>query len=91
MYLRYGDRRERVPLSYSGGDRHITLCALNRVLAPDYEVWFCIDSNGSDTLAFLPLACKLWAEFEQRYGEAVGRRFYRFTDRPNLFTDPLPF
>ena len=91
VYLQYRDRRVKVPLSYTGDDRHITLCALNRVLAPEFEVRFCIDSDGSDTLAFLPLACEEWADLERRYGEAVGRRFYRFSDRPNLFTDALPF
>ena len=91
VYLQFRDRRERAPLSYSGSDRHITLCTLNRVLAPEYEVRFCIDSNGSDTLAFLPLACDQWSALEQRYGEALGRRFYKFGDRPNLFTDPLSF
>jgi hypothetical protein len=91
VYLQYRDRRVKVPLSYSGDDRHITLCALNRVLAPEYEVRFCIDSNGSDTLAFLPLSCEKWAELERRYGEAVGRRFYKLAERPNLFTDQLPF
>jgi hypothetical protein len=91
VYLRYRERRVKVPLSYSGGDRHVTLCALNRVLAPEHEVRFCIDSNGGDTLAFLPLASEQWAAFEQRYGEVVGRHFYRITERPNLFTDSLPF
>jgi hypothetical protein len=91
VYLQYRDRRVRVPLSYSGDDRHVTLCALNRVLASDYEVRFCIDSNGSDTLAFLPLRCEQWADLERRYGEAVGQRFYRLAERPNLFTDRLPF
>ena len=91
VWLQFGDRRERVPLTYSGNDRHITLCALNRVLTPEYEVRFCIDSNDSDTLAFLPLPCEQWAELERRYGEAVGRRFYRFRERPNLFTDAVQF
>lgn len=90
-YLQYRDRRVKVPLSYSDDDRHITLCALNRVLAPEYEVRFCIDSNGSDTLAFLPLESKQWSAFESRYGEAVSKRFYKITERPNLFTDQLPF
>lgn len=91
VYLQYGDRRIQVPLNYSGDDRHITLCALNQVLAPDYETRFCIDSNGSDTLAFLPLKCEQWSAFESQYGEAVSRRFYKIAERPNLFTDPLSF
>jgi hypothetical protein len=91
VYIQYGDRRVRVPLTYSAADRHVTLCALNNALAPEYEVRFCIDSNGSDTLAFLPLLVAQWAELEQRYGVSVGGRFYQIKERPNLFTDPLPF
>lgn len=91
VHLQFRDRREKVPLSYSGDDRHITLCALNRVLAPECEVRFCIDSKGSDTLAFIPLECKQWSAFESQYGEAVSKRFYKIAERPNLFTDELPF
>jgi hypothetical protein len=91
LFISCGGRRARAPLINGPEDRHIALCALNQVLTPDYEIRFCIDSNGSDTLAFLPLPSAQWAELEQRYGAAVGRRFYRITERPNLFTDSLPF
>ena len=91
LYISYGGKRVRAPLLNNSGDRHIALCVLNQVLAPDYEIRFCIDSNGSDTLAFLPLPPVKWTELEQRYGAGVSRHFYRFTERPNLFTDPLPF
>lgn len=89
VYLQFRDRREKVPLSHSADDRHITLCTLNRVLSPEYEVRFCIDSNGSDTLAFLPLECKQWSALESQFGEAVSSRFYKIAERPNLFTDQL--
>jgi hypothetical protein len=56
VYIRYGGRRVRVPLTGSAADRHVTLCTLNEALAPDYEVRFCLDSNGSSALAFLPLS-----------------------------------
>jgi hypothetical protein len=91
VYLQQRDRRVQVPLDYGGRDRHITLCALNRVLAPECEVRLCIDSSGSDSLAFLPLSCERCAAPEQRYGEAVGQRFYRLAERPNFFADRLPF
>ena len=91
LFISYGGRRIRAPLINGYEDRHIALCALNQVLAPDYEVRFCIDSKGSDTLAFLPLLAARWAELEQKYGVAVSRHFYRFAERPNLFTDSLPF
>ena len=91
IYICYKDKRVKVPLTVSPQDRHITLCSLNEALAPDYEVRFCIDSNGSDTLAFLPLPTSTWAELEGRYGGRVDERFYKIASRPNLFTDPLPF
>ena len=91
LFISYNGRRIRAPLINGYEDRHIALCTLNQVLASDFEVRFCIDSNGSDTLAFLPLPSAKWAELEQRYGAAVSRHFYRFAERPNLFTDPLPF
>jgi hypothetical protein len=88
VHVRYGDRRVKVPLTYSERDRHVTLCSLNEAIRPDYEVRFCVDSDGGDALAFLPLPAKAWVELERRYGGAVGRRFGRLTDRPNLFTHP---
>jgi hypothetical protein len=91
VYLNYRGQRHKVPLTYSGADRHVALCALNDVLRPEYEIRFCIDSHGSDTLAFLPLASDQWADLEHRYGDAVGQRFYQFAASPNLFTDPVPF
>ena len=91
LFISFNGRRIRAPLINGPEDRHIALCALNQVLAPDYEIRFCIDSNGSDTLAFLPLSAARWAELEQKYGVAVSRHFYRFAERPNLFTDSLPF
>jgi hypothetical protein len=91
LYISYDGRRIRAPLINGYEDRHIALCALNQALAPEYELRFCIDSNGSDTLAFVPLSAATWTELEQRYGAAVSRHFYRLTERPNLFTDALPF
>jgi hypothetical protein len=91
IYVCYKDKRVKVPLTLSHADRHLTLCSLNEALAPDYEVRFCIDSNGSDTLAFLPLPTSKWAELEKRYGERVHDLFYKIAKKPNLFTDTLPF
>jgi hypothetical protein len=91
VYIRYGEKRMKVPLTYTPGDRHVTLCTLNEVLSPDYEVRYCIDSHGSDSAAFLPLPTGLWTELEGRYGDAVFRRFSQMSARPNLFTDRLQF
>ena len=90
VYVRYGKTRLRVPLTFSGADRHVTLLTLNEALSPDFEVRFCRDSAGSDTLAFLPLPVPLWDDLERRFGGEVGRRFARLAARPNLFTDEIP-
>jgi hypothetical protein len=91
LFISCNDRRIRAPLINGYEDRHIALLTINEALAPDYEVRFCIDSNGSDTLAFLPLSGTKWSELEQGHGTAVSRHFYRLEKRPNVFTDPLPF
>src|SRR5262252_8101964 len=60
VYVKYRGKRVKVPLTYSGADRHITIYAINFMLRPEHEIRFCIDSNGSDTLAFLPLPTATW-------------------------------
>ncbi|OCA78784.1 hypothetical protein BBH99_07350 [Chryseobacterium contaminans] len=50
-------------------DRDPTLIFLNRVLQPDYEIRFCKGSDGSDTLAFLPLSKAEWLELENIHGK----------------------
>src|SRR6185295_3551139 len=44
LFISYGSRRIRAPLINGPEDRHIALCALNQVLAPDYEIRFCVHS-----------------------------------------------
>ena len=91
IHITFQGKRAKVPLTYSPQDRHITLYALNQILAPDYEVRFCIASNGSDTLAFLPLPSSQWQKLEAAHGDRLAEHFCRLAPKPNLFTDPLPF
>lgn len=91
LIIHYKERTIKVPLEIGEGDRHITLVSLNEVLKPDYEIRFCIDSDGSDTLAFLPLPSTTWQALESEFGEAVAKRFYRLSAKPNLFTDQVSF
>ena len=90
VYLYYADRKGKVPLSYSLGDVHITLWALNEMLKPDYEIRLNIDSTNSDTRAFVPLAPSDWEKLESKYGAALTRHFYRIEAYPNMITEPLP-
>jgi hypothetical protein len=88
MYISHRGRRVKVPLVVGHEDRHITIHTLNQLLKPAFEIRVCVDSNGSDTLAFLPLSGADWSALEARFGEKVGRRFRKVEARPNLFTDP---
>jgi len=85
MYINCKDKRVKVPLVEDTQDRHITLCSLNQILNPDYEVRFCADTDGSDTLAFLPLASSVWAELEAEFGESVQKRFHKIQAEERLF------
>lgn len=66
--LTFGDRTLDVPLVGGLEDRHITLLTLNKLLHPDYEIRMCMDSHGSDTLAFLPLPSTEWVDLETQFG-----------------------
>jgi hypothetical protein len=80
-------KRIKAPLAVGTESRHITLRTLNQAIAPDFEVRVCIDSNGSDTLAFLPMSSADWATVESQYGQRVAEHFRKIEEKPNLFTD----
>lgn len=90
IFIRAGDRRSEIPLSYSLRDRHITMCALNSFLSPDYEIRLCLASTIGDTLAFIPLSSTQWRDLEKRFPETLSRLFYVLTETPNVFTDRFP-
>lgn len=50
-------------------DRDRTIISLNEIIKPKYEIRFCKVSDGSDTLAFLPLASQQWKQLIEKYGE----------------------
>lgn len=87
LIISYKGRQMRVPLMYGRADRHITIHALNELLAPDFEIRVCVDSKGKDSLAFLPLESNDWKDLESRFGSRVQERFRRIQDAPNFFTD----
>ena len=89
LYIVFRGERHRVPLVIGAEDRHITLYSLNRVLAPEYEIRFCVASNGSDTLAVIPLRADDWHSLESQFGNKVQQHFMAIAEKPNLFTDPI--
>ena len=86
LEIEYGGNCTIVPLVMGPEDRHITLCTLNSVIGNDFEIRFCIASQGGDTLAFLPLPHSVWGELETNYPEALAASFGKLTAEPNLFT-----
>ncbi len=87
IYILHRGKRVKVPLAVGPEDRHITLYTLNELLRPAFEIRVCVDSNGSDTLAFLPLSAADWSALEGRFGAKVAKHFRKVEERPNLFTD----
>lgn len=91
LYITFRGNRSRVPLVIGSEDRHITIVVLNEILKPAFEIRLCVDSNGSDTLAFIPLPCETWEQLERQFSDKITNRFYCLQESPNVFTDPLPF
>jgi hypothetical protein len=87
MSIVYKGKKSVVPLVAGLADRHITLFALNEAISADFEIRFCIDSAGGDTLAFLPLPLAHWNELEAKFGDSVAAHFSRIEAQPNLFTE----
>lgn len=87
LFVVFGTKRVRVPLTESAADRHITLLALNEALAPEFEVRMLYSSVGSDTGVFAPLSSDGWRALEREAGEVVSRRFHKLAAHPNTFTE----
>lgn len=75
------------PLHQDGGDRHITVCTLNDILAPDYEIRFLVCSQGSDTAGYVALATAEWQSLEREVLDAVVENFIDPRTLPNIFTE----
>lgn len=83
--LYYRDQALIIPYQGEGADRDTTLKALNQILQPDYEIRFCEASDGSDTLAFLPLPSSLWQQLDQKYTNRIYQLFRTFEQDSTFF------
>lgn len=69
-----------------GSDRDTTIKTLNKIIQPEYEIRLFMESLGSDTLAFVPLAKEEWEEFEREFGEEkVNCYFSKIDDNSKMF------
>jgi len=87
LFVTFGTKRVRVPLTESPADRHITLLAMNEALSPEYEVRMLYASVGCDAGIFVPLSSDGWSLLEEEACEVVSRRFHKLTIRPNTYTE----
>lgn len=87
LFVIFEGREVKAPLEYDVADRHVTLCALNDVLGPKFEIRFLVVSHGSDTLGFAALSDADWRELETANAEAVAENFIDPRKLPNLITE----
>jgi hypothetical protein len=68
------------------GDRHVTLCALDKALHPDFELRYARASRVEGVPALAPLPPPEWAVLEQDHGkDAVSAAFSPLRVDLNLF------
>lgn len=73
-------------------DRDSTIIALNEIIKPKYEIRFCKVSDGSDTLAFLPLASQQWKQLAENYGEQkINQCFEPINEDSIMFSKECDF
>ena len=87
LFIMFDGKEVRVPLLLHVADRHITICALNDVLGPKYEVRFLVFSHGSDTLGLAALSVDDWRELERANAAVVAVNFIDPRQLPNLMTE----
>lgn len=85
LHILYRDTKTLVPLKHDKSDLHMTIATLNDVLAPDFEVRYCMHSWGSDGAGMLPLSTKQWNELERQYPKHVEDCFYQIRPSPDIF------
>jgi hypothetical protein len=73
-------------------DRDRTIIFLNTIIQPNYEIRFCKASDGSDTLAFLPLTATEWQQLEAQYGaDMINECFEQINAESVMFNKSYDF
>jgi hypothetical protein len=83
--ITFKNSKTNVPYKGNGADRDTTIRTLNTVIQPDYEIRFCKESDGNDTLAFLPLSREQWKELDAKFKNEVDSKFKRITNETKIF------
>lgn len=87
LTIKYGDKQSQLELPESTGARHDTICALNDILNPDYEVRYFLGSHGSDVIGLCVLQKSLWQQLEKECTKIVESHFRDPRNLPNIITE----
>ena len=67
-------------------DRDTTIKSINEFIQPKYEIRFCLESLGNDTLAFVVLTNDLWKQLENEFDkEKVSYYFEEINFKSKMF------
>lgn len=75
IILKHKDKSLMIPYKEKM-DRDTTIKYLNAFIQPKYEIRFCIESLGNDTLAFVVLNQSLWEKLENEFGKEKVRYYF---------------
>ena len=81
----YKNQEILIPYKLKGADRDTTIKTLNQTIQPEFEIRFCKESSGSDTLCFIPLIKRQWDELDEKYQKQVDEKFEKITAESKLF------
>lgn len=85
IILKHKDKSLMIPYKEKM-DRDTTIKYLNEFIKPKYEIHFCIESLGNDTLAYVVLTKDLWEQLENEFGkEKVGYYFEKINLESKMF------
>jgi len=83
--ITYKGQQTVIPYTGKGADRDTTIKTLNETIQPDYEIRFCKESDGSDTLCFVPLTAAQWLEFETKFKKQTKQKFEKIFNDTKIF------
>jgi len=76
-----------IPLSDSIRDRTLTVCGLNDILSPEFEIRWLALFHGDDTALFAVRSTGEWETLERLFPDIVSRNFIDPRELPDLFDE----
>ena len=86
VIIKFRNKEHIIKYPGEGADRDTTIKELNKIITPDYEIRFWMDSIGSDTLGFIPKKLKYWEELAMEFGKEKVRKYFSvINDNSRMF------